>query len=181
MDFLRSIIARAQVHADRIEVGFHARQVVTALLPKDVRIPDATADASPEARLEPDADGAVRLRLTVPAAIKRTGKEMKFVIEGADESGTPDPSLVRLLVRAHALRRRLAATPGSTLADVGAQEGMGAPYAGWIDRRAIQCCIGLLITGLVATFPDFTRAPLAGCPLSPLFDRYGHAVPWIAG
>ena len=50
---------------------------------------------------------------------------MKFVIEGADENGTPDPSLVRLLVRAHALSRQVAATPGSTLEDVGAQEGMG--------------------------------------------------------
>jgi hypothetical protein len=52
---------------------------------------------------------------------------MKFVIEGSDEKGTPDPSLARLLVRAHALSRRLAAAPGSTLEDVGAQEGMGAP------------------------------------------------------
>jgi hypothetical protein len=59
---------------------------------------------------------------------------MKFVIEGADENGTPDPSLIRLLVRAHALSRRLATTPGSTLADVGAQEGMGAPYAARLMR-----------------------------------------------
>ncbi len=135
LDFLRPIIARAQVHADRIEVGLHAGQVVTALLPSNVRIPDASAGASPEASPEPDADGAVcHLRLTVPAALKRTGKEMKFVIEGADENGTPDPSLVRLLVRAHALSRRLAAAPGSTLEDVGAQEGMGAPYAARLMR-----------------------------------------------
>ena len=134
LDFLRSIIARAQVHADRIEVALHAGQVVTALLPNDVRIPDASEAASPEASPEADADGAVRLRLTVPAALKRTGKEMKFVIEGADENGAPDPSLVRLLMRAHALSRRLAATPGSTLADVGSQEGMGAPYAARLMR-----------------------------------------------
>jgi len=66
LDFLRSIIARAQVHADRIEVALHAGQVVTALLPNDVRIPDASEAASPEASPEADADGAVRLRLTVP-------------------------------------------------------------------------------------------------------------------
>jgi hypothetical protein len=125
LDFLRSIIARAQVHADRIEVALHAGQVVTALLTNDVRIPVASEAASPEASTEADADGAVRLRLTVPAALKRTGKEMKFVIEGADENGTPDPSLVRPLVRAHALSRRLAATPGSTLADVGSPEIVG--------------------------------------------------------
>ena len=38
LDFLRPVIARAQVHADRIDVDLYAGQVVTALLPGDVRI-----------------------------------------------------------------------------------------------------------------------------------------------
>ncbi len=134
-EMISSLIARAQVHADRIEVELHTGQVIEALLPGDVRIVDAPADAFPDARLEPDADGvSPRLRLTVPAALKRTGKEMRFVVKGADENATPDPSLVRLLIRAHALSRRLASNPGSTLGDVGAQEAMGAPYAARLMR-----------------------------------------------
>ena len=173
LDFLRPIIARAQVHADRIEVGLHAGQLVTALLPGDVRIPDASAGASPEASPEPDADGAVcRLRLTVPAALKRTGKEMKFVIEGADENGTPDPSLIRLLVRAHALSRRLAATPGSTLADVAAQEGMGAPYAARLMR------LNYLAPDIVVTIPN-GRQPV-GLTASQLISDTRLPLEWSA-
>ena len=54
---------------------------------------------------------------------------MKFVIDGADEGAPADAPLVRLLIRAHGLARRLAANPGANLEEVGAQEGMGAPYA----------------------------------------------------
>lgn len=134
-DLLGSLIARAQVHADRIEIELHARQVVEELLPGDIRIATAPADASPDAGPEPNADGVGhRLRLMVTSALKRTGKEMKFVVEGADENATPDPKLVRLLLRAHALSQRLASNPGSTLTDVGAQERMGAPYAARLMR-----------------------------------------------
>ena len=80
-------------------------------------------------------DGGGRLiRLTIAAQLKRAAMEMKFVIDGADDATPPDAPLVRLLTRAHSLARRLAATPGSNLEDVGSQEGMGAPYAARLMR-----------------------------------------------
>ena len=79
-------------------------------------------------------DGDRLLRLAISAQLKRAGKEMKFVINGADQGSTPDASLVRLLIRAHSLARRFAARPASNLEDVGAQEGMGAPYAARLMR-----------------------------------------------
>jgi hypothetical protein len=80
-------------------------------------------------------DGGDRLiRLTIAAQLKRAGNEMKFVIDGADDATPPDAPLVRLLTRAHSLARRLAASPGSNLEDVGSQEGMGAPYAARLMR-----------------------------------------------
>ena len=57
----------------------------------------------------------------MPAQLKRTGKEMKFIVEGDREERRADPSLVRLIVRAHMLMRRLAENPGSTLEDVAAR------------------------------------------------------------
>ncbi len=60
--------------------------------------------------------------------------EMKFVFDGADSRAPPDAALVRLLVGAHALARSLAARPSCTLEEVGAQEGMGAPYAARLTR-----------------------------------------------
>jgi hypothetical protein len=74
------------------------------------------------------------IRLTIAAALKRAGMEMRFVIDGADQGSTADAGLVRLLIRAHALARRLAMSPGSNLGDVGVQQGMGAPYAARLMR-----------------------------------------------
>jgi hypothetical protein len=92
------------------------------------------ADASLDAGSEPTANGlGYRLRLIVPCALERTGKEMKFVIGGADESAIPDPSLVRLLLRAHALSQRLASNPGSPLSHVGSPGGYGCALCGSAD------------------------------------------------
>ncbi len=74
------------------------------------------------------------VRLAVPAQLKRTGKEMKFIVHGDREQRNADPSLARLIVRAHVLARRLAENPGSTLEDVAAQENMGGPYAARLIR-----------------------------------------------
>ena len=74
------------------------------------------------------------IRLSVPVQLKRTGKEMKFIVEGDREERLADPSLVRLIVRAHMLMRLFAENPGSTLEDVAAQENMGGPYAARLTR-----------------------------------------------
>ena len=41
------------------------------------------------------------VRLAAPAELKRTGKEMKFIVEGDTNARTADPSLTRLIVRAY--------------------------------------------------------------------------------
>ena len=59
---------------------------------------------------------------------------MKFVLDGADCGAAPHAALVRLLVRADSLARRLESSSGSTLEEVGAREGMGGPYAARLMR-----------------------------------------------
>ncbi len=56
------------------------------------------------------------------------------MLDGAAENSSIDAALVRLLIRAHSLARRLATNPSSTLEEVGAREGMGAPYAARLMR-----------------------------------------------
>ena len=104
----------------------------------------------------------------IPARLKRVGQEMKFIIEGVDDDRSTDPALLRLLVRTHALARRMANNPGSTLEDIGAQEGMGASYAAQLMRlnylapEAVVAILngrqpaGLAATKLIAD----TRQPL---------------------
>jgi site-specific DNA recombinase len=136
LDLLRPLIARTRVHLDRIDVDLLADQVADAFLAGDratpEREPDGDAEAPPRALA--GYGRAPLIRLTIAAQLKRAGMEMKFVIDGADEATPPDAPLVRLLTRAHALARRLATNPGSSLEDVGVQEGMGAPYAARLMR-----------------------------------------------
>jgi hypothetical protein len=82
-----------------------------------------------------DSDPAASVvRLTAPAELKRTGKEMKFIVEGDTNVRTADPSLTRLIVRAHRLMRRLAENPASTLEDIASPENIGGPYAARLIR-----------------------------------------------
>jgi DNA invertase Pin-like site-specific DNA recombinase len=134
LDILRPLIARAQVHSNGIDVDLWANLVSQALLPGSDPV-RKQADGPQNTSSGPDAFDFDRvIRLTITAALKRAGVEMKFVIDGADEGSTPDAGLVRLLIRAHSLARRVATRPGSNLEDVGAQEGMGAPYAARLMR-----------------------------------------------
>jgi site-specific DNA recombinase len=114
--FLRTILIRVRMHADRIEVEVDATRVAEFLLP-DVHEDVWTLSPAPESRANSNAadDKHQIITLIIPAQLKRTGKELKFIIEGAAERSPPDESLVRLLFRAHALGQRLNESVGSTV------------------------------------------------------------------
>jgi site-specific DNA recombinase len=128
------MIVRVQVSLDRIDVDLSAERLAERLLQTsnhdaglgkgDYRPPRGD-DSSP-------AESVVRL--AAPAELKRTGKEMKFIVDGDTKVRTADPSLTRLIVRAHRLMRRLAENPGSTLEDIASRENIGGPYAARLLR-----------------------------------------------
>jgi hypothetical protein len=60
--------------------------------------------------------------------------EMKFVLDGANSGAPADAALVRLLVCAYSLGHHLAPHPSSTLEEVGAKQGSGAPYTARLMR-----------------------------------------------
>ena len=134
---MRPFIVRAQVHIDRIDIDLGAYQLADALLgggPVEIRPGSGQVDdREPDAASSAAADNEV-IRLTIPAELRRAGMEMKFVLAGAAENSSVDAALVRLLIRAHSLARRLASSPSSTLEEAGAHEGMGAPYAARLMR-----------------------------------------------
>ena len=74
--------------------------------------------------------------LTIPARLKRTGIEMRLVVEDGSEPANIDPVLVRLLVRAHAIRARLLKEPSLTLKDIAAEEGISSSYVTRLLRLA---------------------------------------------
>ncbi len=83
------------------------------------------AGEAPEVR--PHTDGPM-IELNVPATLKRVGVEMKFVVPGAVGNNTPDPSLVRLLARAHTLRDRLLAGGNVAISELARAEQLSKSY-----------------------------------------------------
>jgi DNA invertase Pin-like site-specific DNA recombinase len=131
---LRSLIARAQVHPDRIDVELAADRIADLLLGFGVSTGDHLG-----ASYDPDDDQAAaadsrRILLTIEAHLQRAGMEMRFVHDGVEIGAAPNEALVRLLTRAHSLARHLARNPNVTLEEAGAAQDMGAPYAARLMR-----------------------------------------------
>ncbi len=75
--------------------------------------------------------------LSIPARLKRTGKEMRIIVADGSEPATADPGLVRLLVRAHAIRDQLLADRSLTFEDIAKSEGVVSSYATRLFRLTI--------------------------------------------
>ena len=142
---LGAIVARAQVFADRIDITVDRAQVALWLTgDHDELKPGATASAESVGLL---------LTLTVPARLRRTGKEMRIVLEDGPDSPAPDPSLLRLLIRANAIRDRLLSDRSLTLEEIAKEENMVASYATRLFR------LTLLAPNIVSAILNGNRPP----------------------
>ncbi len=127
--FILSIVARIQVHTDRIDILLNPISLVRWLGRTD-------GPAEPPATTPSDADGQF-VTLTIPVRLKRVGKEMKIIVEDGSNSATPDASLVRTFVRAHVIRDRILANNSLTLEDVAKSEDIVPSYATRLFRLTL--------------------------------------------
>ena len=123
---LRAAVTRVQVHSDRVDVTIDQMGVALWLNAQDQRFAHPRADGR-ERRL---------MVLTIPARLKRTGIEMRIVVEDGSEPANVDPGLVRLLVRAHAIRARLVEEPSLPLKEIAAEQGISSSYITRLFRLA---------------------------------------------
>jgi len=74
--------------------------------------------------------------VSVPARLKRTGMEIRFLLDGADANirKKPDHSLHRLLAQAYQYRALLMRGDGKTMAELAAEVGVGSSYFSRILR-----------------------------------------------
>jgi len=131
--FMRSSIVRVQVHADRIDIMLDQYQACRYL--------DETAT-------QPEANRPVTM-LSIPARLKRTGKEMRIIVGDGSDPATPDTGLVRLLVRANAIRGQLLADRSLTFEDIAKSEGIVPSYATRLFRLTILApdIVSAILTG----------------------------------
>jgi len=139
--FMRSSIVRVQVHADRIDIMLDQYQVCRCL--------DETAKQNePIDNAQPEANRLVST-VSIPARLKRTGKEMRIVVSDGSDPSVPNSGLVRLLVRANAIRDQLLADRSLTFEDIAKSEGVVPSYATRLFR-------------LTMLAPDIVSAILGG-------------------
>jgi site-specific DNA recombinase len=138
--FMRSSIVRVQVHAGCIDIALDQDQVRRSL--------DGTAkQIGPSEKTQSEANRQVTL--SIPARLKRTGKEMRIVVSDGSEPATPDTGLVRLLVRANAIRYQLLADRSLTLEEIAKAESIVPSYATRLFRLTLLA-------------PDIVSAILSG-------------------
>jgi len=158
--FMLSVVARIQVHMDRIEILLNSIRLVRWLSRADDQVEPTEAPHT-------DADGRF-LTLTIPVRLKRVGKEMKIIVEDGSGAATPDASLVRTLVRAHVIRDRILANTSLTLEDVAKSEDVVPSYATRLFRLTLLApdIISAILSGkhppelTARKLLDDTRLPL---------------------
>ncbi len=127
-DLLRAVLGRVQVHAERVEVEL-CRRSVNYLLSSDQAPEESLAALATSSGAAEMADASSSdpgpIRLEITTQMRRRGNELKFLVAGenVEESRAVDENLVRLIVRARILARRIRENPAATLTDVAAQEG----------------------------------------------------------
>ena len=122
------MIARVDVGAEKVDV-----HLVSALLPDLLRV--NPLDLSPASDCVEDAD---RMILSVPARLKRMGKETRMIVNGIGpqaREARPDPSLIKLIVRAHALHEKLM-TENVGICDIAQSEGVHHSHVSRLIRLA---------------------------------------------
>jgi site-specific DNA recombinase len=139
--FMRSSIERVQVYVDHIDIILDQDRICRCL-------DEAGMQTVPIEKTRPEANRQVTT-LSIPARLKRTGKEMRIIVDNGSEPLTPDTGLVRLLVRANAIRDQLFVDRSLTFEDIAKSEDVVPSYATRLFRLTILA-------------PDIVSAILSG-------------------
>jgi site-specific DNA recombinase len=117
---LMTLACRVVINSDRIEINIPRLRLAALLAGQsiDPKIRDHKLDC--------DADDVVTL--VAPARLKRVGREMKMVVENSEDQTTADPSLLRIIARAHDIQARLIHHNELTVHDIAREERVSAAY-----------------------------------------------------
>ena len=139
---LLALLTRIEVHPCKVVIHVLPSRLLDVLKCRYGTLPPAHEGSQRDAYLI----------LSVAAHLKRRGMEMKMIIDGANAPGSmngPDPGLVKLIVRAHALKGKLVNGGGVSLREVAKREKLEGSYVTRLLR-------------LTFLAPDITKAILEG-------------------
>jgi site-specific DNA recombinase len=117
---LMTLLCRVAISTSRIEVSVSRRRLAKLLAGQSIDL--TTQDQA----LDRNSDDAVTW--TIRARLKRVGREMRMLVENSDDQTTADPSLLRIIARAHDIQGRLSQNTKLTVHDIAREEGVTAAY-----------------------------------------------------
>ncbi len=116
---LMALRCRVAINPDRIEIDISRSRLAELLAGQSI---DLTRQ---DQTLERNSDDVVTL--TSPARLKRVGREMRMIIDSDDQTAA-DPSLLRIIARAHDIQIRLSQNTQLTVHDAAREERVTAAY-----------------------------------------------------
>jgi site-specific DNA recombinase len=134
---LTALIERIDVRADQIDIQLRQTRLGAILDVAATRLPSTTEE---EIHI-----------LCIPVRLRRSGREIRMLIEGTDPFATakPDARLIKLLIRARQLNTVLVASDGVPFAALAKREGVSPSYFTRLVRLSYLA-------------PDITQAILDG-------------------
>ena len=117
---LMTLACRVVIKSDRVEINI-SRLRLAALLAGQAIDP-----IMQDRKLDCDPDEIVTL--VASARLKRVRREIKMLVENSEEHATADPSLLRIIARAHDIQARLIHNTELTVHDVAREERVSAAY-----------------------------------------------------
>jgi hypothetical protein len=117
---LTALLCQVTIYSDRIEIGISRARTVELLAGASIDLATVRQNAVPAPR--------DLMALRVSARLKRVGREMRMLVEGPDDKAEVDPSLLRVVARAHDVQRRVSQNTELTVHDVARQERVTAAY-----------------------------------------------------
>jgi site-specific DNA recombinase len=116
---LMTLQCRVEIKPEQIEINV-SRHCLAAFLagqPIDLRM---------QQRQDRGSDDVVTL--VAPARLKRVGREMRMIVDNSDDQMAADPSLLRIIARAHDIQERLTRNTKLTVHDIAREERVSAAY-----------------------------------------------------
>ena len=117
---LMALVRRVEVRLDSVKIAVSQNSLAALLSASSIEL--QTQDHKPAN--SPDQI----LTLAAPARLKRVGREMKMLVEDSNDNAAADPSLLRIIARAHDVQARLVQNTKLTVHDIARAERVTAAY-----------------------------------------------------
>jgi site-specific DNA recombinase len=117
---LMTLINRVDIRPEHLEIRICRKQLHSLLQARSLE--SSLADPAPANH--PDDI----LKLKVKARLQRVGREMKLVMQNAEDRAQADPALLRIVARAHDFQERLIQDPNLTVPAMASQERLTIGY-----------------------------------------------------